>query len=165
MDISLLTAIIVAVIASITNIICVLYSYRKLNNIEDKKHMDEITKYRYSKLYDLLLNWKNYDSKWEGKTADDIASSRLMNLFFDDQKRYDIAKPLLNQSYIAALEELKQECDLVLEQLIENESEEGEHTKEFPVIMADYRIKILAFSDALNQTIYNQVVQLLHNKV
>ncbi len=161
MDISLLTSIIVAVISSVTSISCVLYNQKQLKNIEEKKHMDEITKYRYSKLYELLLNWNSYDSPWEGTTPEEIASSRSMNLYFDDQKRFVVAKPLLDSSYIGELKKIENECELLLRELIENETPDGRHTKKFPVIMKQYRKKTLEFSELLNSAIYNQVIQLL----
>ena len=72
-----------------------------------KKQVNEIDKYRYSRLYELVINWHKYDSKVDGTTAEEIAFYRLLNLFMDDFGRYEIAKPLLDKDYIENLESKK----------------------------------------------------------
>ena len=103
----LTTAVFAAFITSLANVVISLINNHKLKKLEDKKQMNEIDKYRYSMLYELVINWHKYDSKIEGTTVSEIAFYKLINLFMDDSGRYEIAKPLLDECYIRELENKK----------------------------------------------------------
>ena len=99
----LTAAVFAALVTSIANIIISLMNNWRLKKIEKQKQMNEIDKYRYSRLYELILNWHKYDSAQRGDTAEEIAFYRLLNLFMDDSGRYEIAKPLLDKTDIEPL--------------------------------------------------------------
>lgn len=46
----------------------------RIKIIEQQKNMTEIERYRYVHLYEILLNWHNYDSDIEGETPEEIDS-------------------------------------------------------------------------------------------
>ena len=83
----LTAAVFAALVTSIANIIISLMNNWRLKKIEKQKQMNEIDKYRYSRLYELILNWHKYDSAQRGDTAEEIAYYRLLNLFMDDSVR------------------------------------------------------------------------------
>lgn len=157
----LTTAVFAALITSITNVIISLMNSHRLKKIEDKKQMNEIDKYRYSKLYELVINWHEYDSKVEGTTASEIASNRLLNLFLDDSGRYKIAKPLLDKCYIENLEIKEIECKKSLNALVGAEAPDGTHAKDFQIIKEKYFTDGIEFSELLNNAINSQLESLL----
>ena len=55
-----------AFITSIANIIISLINSYRLKQIESQKKINEIDKYRYSRLYELIINWHKYDSEIKG---------------------------------------------------------------------------------------------------
>lgn len=73
----LTAAVFAALVTSIANIIISLMNNWRLKKIEKQKQMNEIDKYRYSRLYELILNWHKYDSAQRGDTAEEIAFYRL----------------------------------------------------------------------------------------
>ena len=77
----LTAAVFAALISSIANIIISLVNNHRLKKIEKQKQMNEIDKYRYSRLDELLLNWHNYDSVTKGETASEIAFYKLQNSY------------------------------------------------------------------------------------
>lgn len=157
----LTTAVFAALITSIANIIISLINNHRLKSIEKQKQMNEIDKYRYSRLYELVLNWHNYDSDQRGETASEIAFYRLLNLFMDDSGRYEIAKPLLDKCFIEELEAKKVECEELLHALVEAEAPDGTHSKEFPTIKQQYFESGSEFSKMLKETINSQLELLL----
>lgn len=107
-----------ALITSVANIVISIFNNSRLKTIEKNKQMTEIEKYRYSRLYELILNWSDYNSEWKGKTTQEIASERLMNAFLDDSRRYDISRPLLDNKYISELDKLQTNGENLLKQLL-----------------------------------------------
>lgn len=150
-----------ALLSSIANIIISLMNNRRLKKIEKQKRMNEIDKYRYSRLYELVLNWTDYDTEVKGETASEIAFYKLLNLFMDDSRRYEFAKPLLEKSFIEPLELKKAECKELLDALIEAEAPDGTHTKEFPLRRKHYFKSGQEFSELLKGTINTQLEILL----
>lgn len=150
-----------ALLSSIVNIIISLINNRKLKKIEKQKQMNEIDKYRYSRLYELVLNWYDYDTETAGDTASEIAFYKLLNLFMDDSRRYEFAKPLLDKCFVELLELKKTECNELLDALIEAEAPDGTHTKEFPHIRKYYFTAGQEFSKLLKDTINTQLEVLL----
>ena len=103
----LTTTVFAALITSIANIIISLINSYRLKHIEEQKKLNEIDKYRYSRLHEILINWHKYDSEIKGETDSEIAFYRLLNQFMDDLGRYEIAKPLLDAGYTEELENKK----------------------------------------------------------
>lgn len=133
--------------------------------MEERKQIDEIDKYRYSRLYELVINWHKYDSKVEGTTAEEITFYRLLNLFMDDSGRYEIAKPLLDKDYIEHLESKKGECKKLLEDLVEAELPSGTHTEDFQSIKEKYFKGAEEFSELLKSAINSQLESLLRKTI
>lgn len=159
---ALLTAtVFAAIISSIVNIIISILNNRRLKQIELKKYMSEIDKYRYTMLYDLILHWHDHESPYSGETASEIASLRLINLFLDTKGRYDLAKPLLDPEYLLKLDALETKGDSALLALIEAEMPDGTHTPDFPQHRETYNSISIEFDTVLKQTIYDQLSRLL----
>ena len=152
-----------ALITSIVNIAISLINNHRLKNIEKQKQMNEIDKYRYSRLYELVLNWHKYDSDQVGKTVEEIAFYRLLHSFMDDSARYEIAKPLLDKCYIDKLEIKKSECDKLLSNLIEAEASGRTHSDEFSIIKQKYFDNGADFSKILKEVINHQLEVLLNS--
>lgn len=158
----ILTAVVfAALVTSIANIIISLMNNWRLKKIEKQKQMNEIDKYRYSRLYELILNWHKYDSAQRGDTAEEIAFYRLLNLFMDDSGRYEIAKPLLDKCYIEELEVKKTEGEKLLNDLVGTELPDGTHSEEFPAIKKRYFDIAKEFSKMLKTVINCQLEELL----
>lgn len=157
----LTTAVFAALISSIANIIISLLNNYRIKKIEKQKQINEFDKYRYSRLYELLLNWNNYDTATKGETAEEIAFYRLLNLFMDDCKRYMLVKPLLDQCYREPLETKKTEGEQLLNALIRAETPDGTHLVEFSTIRVQYFDAGERFSELLKSTINNQLDVLL----
>ncbi|MCM1315899.1 MAG: hypothetical protein NC205_00780 [Prevotella sp.] len=161
-DAVILTAgVFAALVTSIANIIIALTNNNRLKKIESQKHINEIDKYRYSRLYELILNWHQYDSIPKGENAGEIAFYRLLNLFLDDSGRYEIIKPLLDKVYVDKLEIKKKECEKLLNALIEAEAPDGTHSEDFFIIKENYFNNGKEFSKILKETINCQLEILL----
>ena len=150
-----------ALVTSIANIIISLINNHRLKKIEHEKQLNDIDKYRYSRLYELVLKWHEYDSKYSGENASEIAFNRLLNLFLDDAGRYDLAKPLLDSCYINDLEIKKAEGEKLLEQLVSAESPDGTHSKDFSSIKDRYFSVGSEFSKMLKSAVNQQLDTLL----
>ena len=105
--------VIAAVVAQVVTIILTVINNRRLSKIEKYKKSNEIDVYRYTNLYELLKNWGNFTTKSNEENAskdigtiiENMATISIMHGFFDDANRYEIAKPLLNESYTVPLDE------------------------------------------------------------
>jgi len=150
-----------ALITAIANIVISIINNGRLKGIEKKKELNEIDKYRYSRLYELILNWHKYDSQYTGNTPSEIASSRLVNLFLDNSGRYEIAKPLLDAKYIDELDDIFEKGNHLLKKLLDAENPDGSHTKEFNAIKNEYFDVGGEFSDKLKAAINEQLKTLL----
>ena len=157
----LTTTVFAALITSIANIIISLINSYRLKHIEEQKKLNEIDKYRYSRLHEILINWHKYDSEIKGETDSEIAFYRLLNQFMDDLGRYEIAKPLLDAGYTEELENKKIECENLLNNLVEAEAPDGTHTKDFPIIREKYFASGQEFSKLLKNAINSQLESLL----
>ena len=125
------------------------------------EQMNEIHKYRYSRIYELILNWHKYDSASKGDTAGEIAFNKLLNLFMDDLGRYKILKPLLDECYKRELDVKKIEGEKLLNDLIGAETPDGTHSKEFPTIKQRYFNVAIEFDEMLKSIINIQLEELL----
>ena len=150
-----------AFITSIANIIISLINSYRLKQIEAQKNINEIDKYRYSRLYELIVNWHKYDSEIKGKTDSEMASYRLLHLFLDDLGRYEIAKPLLDECYTEELEPLKTKCENLLKELIDLTTSESSCIENAEIIKENYFFDGEKFSKLLKNSINNQLESLL----
>lgn len=157
----LTAAVFAALVSSVANIIISLINNHRLKKIEKRKQMDEISKYRYTHLYELLQNWKSFETKTEAETVGKIISHKRLYLFLDDVKRYDLARPLLDEVYIKPLELQKAECIKLVEKLAMAEAPDSEYFKEFSVIEKHYYTDSKTFSEMLKDAIYSQLQTLL----
>ncbi len=154
-----------ALITSIVNIIISLMNNHRLKKIEKQKQMNEIDKYRYSRLYELILNWHKYDSSKTGETAEEIAFYRLLNLFMDDSGRYEIARPLLDECYKKDLDVKKIEGEKLLSELVSAEAPDGTHSDEFSTIKQRYFDIAKEFNEMLKAAINSQLEELLGKSI
>lgn len=158
----LLTAVVfAALISSIANIFVSILNNQRLKQIELKKHMSEIDKYRYTMLYDLILHWTERNAAYSGDTASEIASNRLINLYPDTKGKYDLAKPLLNPQHLERLDELDAKGQIALLALLDTEAPDGTHSPDFAQRRKEYHSISIEFESVLKQTIYDQLNQLL----
>ena len=158
----ILTAVVfAALITSLANIVISVINNNRLKKIEKQKQVSEIDKYRYSKLYELIVNWHKYDSATMGDTASEITNYKLLNLFMDDLGRYEIAKPLLDKNFIKKIEKAKLKCEELLNDLVDAETPDGIHSEEFPSIRQSYYDNAIEFSEILKEVINSQLGVLL----
>lgn len=150
-----------AIITSVVNIIIALMNNSKLNKIEQKKKMNEIDRYRYTHLYELLLSWQNYDSTSKGNNVKEKTSYCLLRMFLDDQRRYVIAKPLLEEKYTRELDIKSEQGNKLLSKLQVANDLNDIHLDGFDMINSQYFELSFEFSDLLKSTINLQLKDLL----
>lgn len=160
------SAVFAALITSITNMIISLLNNRRLKIIEKQKKSGEIDKYRYSRLYEMLLNWHQYTSEFKGESTEETAVRRLANEFLDNAGRYDIVRPLLDKQYIMELDEIRKKGNALANELVRFGQDKEEKSKEEN--MDDYQeIKMryfkigIEFADKLKKVINEQLEELL----
>lgn len=166
-DNSLLTTVIftstvfAALLTSLMNLFISLINNRRLNVIETQKKINEIDKYRYSRLYEVMLNWHNYDFKIEGNDLDETILLRLMMNFIDDSQRYDFIRPLLDQKFIDLLDEKKEKGYSLLYELYIIRTTDN-HRKDFMAIKEEYLHNSTEFRNQLIECITQQLNLLLN---
>ena len=151
----LYSAVFAALISSLTNLFVSLLNNRRLKVIEKQRNLTEIDKYRYTQLYEILLNWYNYDYKIEGESPEVIAYYRLLDRIIENVSRYVIIRPLLDEQFTIELDVMKVKVDNLLSELIDAEKSDGTHTENFSDISNKYFKNGIEFSDKLKETIYN----------
>ena len=156
----LTAAVFAAIVTSVTNLIICIANGQRLKKIEKQKQQNEIDKYRYTRLYELILNWHKFDSEFSGESVSEIATNRLVNSFLDNTGRYEIAKPLLDDLYKKDLDIKLQHGQEELTKLID-----ASESADYSAVFSDY-VKISSeFSDALKGAINKQLeILLLQNK-
>ncbi len=158
----LLTAtVFAALITSVANIVISIINNHRLKRIEAQRQLNDIDKYRYSRLYELLLNWNDYITECSGDTFGEIAFNRLFNLFLDNSSRYRMARVLLDKKHVSALDAKKIECEQLLSSLVAAEKEDGTHTDQFPNIRDAYFNASKDFDELLKNSINTQLETLL----
>jgi hypothetical protein len=129
------TAVFAAAIAAIANVVIAIMSNNRLRVIERKHKMTEIEKYRYTHLYDIILNWHNYSTNIESedKSADTIATINLFNGILDNKERYNLVKPLISSKYADKKQEIESIIDRgdnIILQYVLATNEENEKTND-----------------------------------
>lgn len=153
--------VVAALITSLTNLIVSVINNRRLKVMEKRKNASEIDKYRYTRLYEMLFNWHNYDSEIKGESAEEIAFYRVFNEFFDNINRYDIIRPLLDEQFIIELDEYKEKGNNLLKDWIEFYKSDRLHTDDFLNIKTEYLENGVTFSKKLQDVINQQLKMLL----
>ena len=152
----LTSAVIASLVTSIANIIIAIFNNHRLKSIEKEKRMNELTIYRYTRLFEMLLKWKDFETPFEikDKNPSQITVDRAFNSFFDSRRRFEIISPLIDESYKKNIYNLNQEGEQLLNELfkiefaLEKESTaelKAEHTnlfKAFIDIATKYTIEI-----------------------
>ena len=158
----LTAAVFAAIVTSVTNLIICIANGQRLKKIEKQKQQNEIDKYRYTRLYELILNWHKFDSEFSGESVSEIATNRLVNSFLDNTGRYEIAKPLLDDLYKKDLDIKLQRGQEEFTKLIDASASKS---ADYSAIFSDY-VKISSeFSDALKGAINKQLeILMLQNK-
>ena len=115
----LTSGVIASLITSIANIVITVFNNHRLKSMEKKKRVDELTTYRYTHLFDMLLKWKEYDTPFEtkGKVTSQIATERLFNSFFDSHRKFEIVSPLIDENYKIDIVKLYQQGNDLLNKL------------------------------------------------
>lgn len=103
-----------------------------------------------------MLEWHKYETNTTGKTSEEIAANRLVNVFLDDSRRYEIAKPLLDDIYKEELNVKLKQGQQVLNKLINDTNTQDHHGN-----YSDYIAISVDFSKSLKAAINNQLENLL----
>lgn len=159
-SIILTTAVFAALITSITDLIINIMNNSKLKKLERRKEVREIDQYRYTKLYEILLNWHKLDTPWDvsEKSAPQIANERLTNLFLDTLGKYELARPLLASKYWRELDELQREGNILLHKVIDDSMLTPNRTSNSLKAYFDLGGE---FSEKLKKSINSQLEELL----
>ena len=149
-SIALTSAVIAAVISAFMQLM-----------VFSKSKKKEVNAYRYSRLYDLIASWYKFDSNVDGDTAEQIAVKKNIVQFLDDTRRYELAKPLLDECYTFELDKKHQECDKLLYVLMNAEKYMQTDYDSYLNIREQYFRSGGEFSDLLKLNINKQIIKLL----
>lgn len=131
-----------AFVTSVANTIISLISNNRIKTIEKQKRNDEIKTYRYTKLYEMSLQWTNmntpYDTK--NKSISEIANNRIINNFIDDSRKLTIISPLLDDDLKTKIIELQNDGETILLKLIdiENQLDDEKNNKKIAQLNQDH---------------------------
>lgn len=125
LEIIITSTVFAAFITSLSNLVITLFNNKRLNAIERRKDRNEIDKYRYIQLHEMILKWDKYnsiefDSTKIGETEEECieyakkCKEYILNIFIDDKRRYNVVRPLLSEQFIMELDEIKEEGDELL---------------------------------------------------
>ena len=161
----------VALISSVVNVVISIINYHHINRMEQQKTLNEIDKYRYTKLYELVLNWRNGKNDKHpnnGSKVTDSALVALIKIFLEDNGRYDIAKPLLDYKYVETLDKIKEKVDdgykLFVKKMKDNEAI-GISTISYDGDVEAYFDIAMVFSEELKNAINKQLEELLQKTI
>lgn len=162
------SAVFAALITSITNLIISLINNRRLKKLEKEKSKSEINQYRYSRLYEVLLNWEKYESEPVGKDEKDIFENQIHYKFSNNIRRYSIIRPLLDEPLTTILDLEKISGENLFSDLSDIEFSEAEakifnrdHTPNVPKIKYECLNWTMNFSELLIAAINDQLKILL----
>lgn len=164
----LTSAVIGSVVTSTANIIISLFNNNRLKKIEKNKRKNELTTYRYTKLYEISLKWTEMNSSFEteNKSPSEIASERLTNGFIDDLHKYSIISPLLDEKYKPELDDISEKGNQCLYKLIDIETkldykENEELREQHKEVFKSYTKFSALFSATLKKVLQEQLNELL----
>lgn len=126
--------------------------------------MSELNKYRYSRLYETLLNWYKCDSEKIDETTGEMEARRLLNRFLDDIGKYDMIRPLIDKKFLTELDKRRDEGQSILKELVTVEKSDGTHSENFSNIKGSYFENSIEFSRLLKNSINGQLEIRLNNK-
>lgn len=166
----LTSAVFAALITSLSNLVITLLNNKRLNTIEKRKDRNEIDKYRYIQLHEMLLTWDKYnsieiDSTKMGETEEECIEyakkcrKYILNKFIDDKSRYNVIRPLLSEQYIKELDVIMEEGDNLLLNIAycEDKEEHFNLEKKYANLSEKFTIK-------LKSVINQQLAELLKIK-
>lgn len=165
----LTSTVIASLVTYVINIIIAIMNNHRLKIIENDKRANELTTFRYTQLYEMLLKWDDFTSPINNKpitNVDRYVSDRLVNDYIDDQRRLQIISPLLDDVYMENLSALNDNANSLLNELIKiekidmyskNEKLKAQHQE----LISQLRKAVVAFDNELMRTIYLQSVELL----
>lgn len=99
-----------SMITSVVNVIISLLNNYRLKSIEARKRRNEIDKYRYIQLYEILKNWEGHKLRLDkGEELDDkkllyATEEALLEAINNNSFRYVVIRPLLDTKYIDDLD-------------------------------------------------------------
>lgn len=102
------SAVFAALITSITNLIISLINNRRLKKLEKKKSKSEINQYRYSRLYEVLLNLEKYESELTSEPEKKINNYQIYNRISDNIRKYLVFRSLLDEQFTTILDSEKE---------------------------------------------------------
>lgn len=162
------SAVIGAFVTSIANIIVSLVANNRLKKIEKYKQRNELITYRYTKLYEMLLKWVEFDTKLEteNKSFSQIACEKIVNSFIDDLRKHNIISPLLDEKYLPKLLELRTIGNERLDQVIEIENllddcKSEELLQQHRKLFDEFKSSAVEFSSNLEMVLREQLKELL----
>ena len=149
-----------SVIASIANIFISLLNNHRLKSIEATKRTNEIDKYRYTQLYEILKKWDEYKIKIgdDEELEDDHYGSLIVSIR-SDHARYEIVRPLLDSKYVDTLDQLTSEEMTLYKKLVVGA---GDMARDEWRVLQDKHLDVgTKFSNLLKSSINNQLNDLL----
>ena len=107
------SAVLAALVTSITNIIVSVLNNLKLKTIENQRKISEIDKYRYTRLYEILTHWYQQDFKIEKVCTEENGGCCFTNKNLNYGDLYNIIRPLLDKQYIIELDKSKKHWEKI----------------------------------------------------
>lgn len=158
-NVILTATVVAALLSSIANIAISIINNNRLKKIEKNKQLNEFDKYRFDMLYQLVLNWYNYDSEDQGDNNDEIMINRYFFLFTDSSKRYELAKPLLDKKFVEQLEPRYNEGNNILTDMLNSDNTANDNLIALKIQLVRVGQE---FSGLLRNAVYSQLEILLN---
>jgi len=142
------------ILTSITNIVLLILNNKTLRSINNDKFRSELVVYRFTNLYSLLqsLETKNFM-----EYTDDYQRTAIetFNTYFAIYGIYQLAKPLINSSFRAEVDNLVSIIVPIYKNDIKepNSSDKGIDIEAFK----NFHMTAFAFRESLQKTIQNQI--------
>lgn len=153
------SAVLAALVTSITNIIVSILNNRKLKIIEKQRKVSEIDKYRYTCLYEILTHWYKHDFEFEKEYEKEKSDDCFENKLLDYSDLYNIIKPLLDRQYVIELDKSKNQWEKIKR---ERDRAKNDILKSVPLhIEVTYFTLNAKFKRKLEETINLQLEALL----
>ncbi len=154
-----------ATIAAIANVFVSIINNRRLKLLEKYRRENEIEKYRYIQIHDMLVHWDKYSEiRDEDRSIAQVIIDRAVDGCTDNEKRYRIVRPLLDQTYINLLDELQKEMKEAFQYLI-TAGLANSGKKEESNAIAQLKIIVDKFENALVEYMHKQLLNILLNNM